>query len=655
MHLLGGHMNLFGRFAAVVGAVFLTLSAPIAHAQDAVPLSVYGALPEVEDAALSPSGNHIAILLTLDGTRQLLVLDNDMKPIRRMGVGDVKIRYFDWIGDEKVMLVSSQTENLWGFTTDKAEFSVARMVPVTGEGRIETVFSRDRKLVDTVVGNYGIRQVDGTYAAYFGAIELKRGTNRTGYVWDHGRPHLYRLDTRTNQAKRVASSARENEWRDWVLDARGEVAATLDVSRNDGDWKLRNASNEVIASGNEQNGRVGLVGLDYDGTSVIYSARDAENIARWRKVPLTGGSETLFLEDVDVERLYWDERNGNLIGYLDTDNGPVFHDAAHGKAAASIRRAFADYDMRMIDWTPDFTKVLVRTSGNRDSGTWFVVDLTSGRANAIAYERTTLVPDLVGEVSTFAYTASDGLDMDGILTLPPGIAPVNLPVVMLPHGGPHSHDTESFDWWAQAFASRGYAVFQPNFRGSTNREQAFKLAGYGQWGRKMQSDISDGLAALAEKGIVDPDRACIVGASYGGYAALAGVTLQQGLYKCAVAVAPVSDLTAMFNEDYRASGRQRITKRQLLDQLGPKEGWDAVSPRRLAANADAPIMLIHGADDTVVPYSHSHQMADKLKDAGKPYELVRLEGEDHWLSLSSTRLQMLEAAVGFVEKHNPAD
>ena len=245
--------------------------------------------------------------------------------------------------------------------------------------------------------------------------------------------------------------------------------------------------------------------------------------------------------------------------------------------------------------------------------------------------------------------------MDGVLTLPPGKEAKGLPLVVLPHGGPHSEDTVSFDWWAQAFASRGYAVFQPNFRGSTNRNDAFKLAGYGEWGRKMQTDISDGVAALAKKGIIDPERACIVGASYGGYAALAGVTLQHDLYRCAVAVAPVSDLRDMYREDYRASGDLKITKSSLLEQLGPMDRWDAVSPRRHAAQADAPILLIHGRDDTVVPYSHSHRMADALKDSGKPFELITLDGEDHWLSLSTTRRQMLEASVGFVQKHNPAD
>src|SRR5690606_24784686 len=190
--------------------------------------------------------------------------------------------------------------------------------------------------------------------------------------------------------------------------------------------------------------------------------------------------------------------------------------------------------------------------------------------------------------------------------------------------GPTGQDDPEFNWWAQAFASRGYAVFQPNFRGSTNRTESFRRAGNGEWGRGMQTDLSDGMAALAREGIVDPSRACIMGASYGGYAALAGVTLQQGLYRCAVAVAPVSDLKLMHDTEYTESGKSRVVRNSLLEQLGPRSNLEEISPRRLAHKADAPILLIHGRDDTVVPFEQSQKMADALKDAGKPYRLVDL-------------------------------
>jgi dipeptidyl aminopeptidase/acylaminoacyl peptidase len=245
--------------------------------------------------------------------------------------------------------------------------------------------------------------------------------------------------------------------------------------------------------------------------------------------------------------------------------------------------------------------------------------------------------------------------MDGILTLPPGREAKNLPVILFPHGGPNARDEAEFDWWAQAFASRGYAVFQPNFRGSTGRSAVFRLAGNGEWGRKMQTDISDGLAELVRQGIVDPTRACIMGASYGGYAALAGVTLQHGLYRCSVAVAPVSDLKDFDATRYRESGDNKMVRSSWRELLGDPKNFNEVSPRRHAAQADAPVLLIHGKDDTVVNFSQSQAMADALKDAGRPYEMVVLRQEDHWLSRSETRKQMLEAAMAFVQRYNPAN
>ena len=644
----------FVRWKPLLAALLIAFGLGQIHAKEPAPLEAYGALPNVEDAAISPSGTNIVVLSTLNGERQLIFLGPDKQLIRRLGVGDAKVRYFDWIGDDQLLLVTSQTKDLWGFTVDKFELSSAQIIPVTYQGEIKTVFGNESRLVDAVFGDYGVRKVDDEWTAFFGALVLKRDA-RGEYSFDHGRPYLYAFDVAESRSRMVAPAAGEDISRDWLVDSDGKVAATFDIDRRSGRWTLRGPDNQRIAEGQQEAGRAGLIGLGYDGSSVIYSQRDEDGLTQWFEVPLAGGTTKRFLANIDVERLYFDEATGHLIGYLDGGEGPVFADPDHQRTARKIRQAFAKLDMRMIDWTPGLEKVLVRTSGNADSGSYYVVDIASMRAEGFAWERLPIEPDMVGPISTFAYTASDGLEMDGILTLPPGREAKDLPLVMLPHGGPHAADRPEFDWWAQAFASRGYAVFQPNFRGSTNRDEKFKLAGYGEWGRKMQTDLSDGIAALAEAGIVDPQRACIVGASYGGYAALAGVTLQRGIYRCAVAVAPVSDIKAMYNEDYRASGEQRITKAALLEQLGPRDRWDDVSPRRNAEHADAPILLIHGRDDTVVPYSHSSQMADKLKDAGKPYELVTLEGEDHWLSLSTTRRQMLEAAMRFVQKHNPAD
>jgi len=230
----------------------------------------------------------------------------------------------------------------------------------------------------------------------------------------------------------------------------------------------------------------------------------------------------------------------------------------------------------------------------------------------------------------------------------------------MPHGGPIGVSDEiAFDWWAQAYAAAGYAVLQPNYRGSSGYGRAFREAGYGEWGGKMLSDISAGIMPLAGKGLVDPARVCIVGASYGGYAALAGVTLQKGIYRCAVSYGGVSDLPALFGWEFDGEGYRSSVARFLRAATGADKQGDshlrAISPARFAAQADAPILLLHGKDDTVVPIEQSEIMASALRHADKPFEFVQLKGEDHWLSRQETRATMLKAALAFVKKNNPPD
>src|SRR5260221_8896530 len=268
----------------------------------------------------------------------------------------------------------------------------------------------------------------------------------------------------------------------------------------------------------------------------------------------------------------------------------------------------------------------------------------------------TILQENVAPAKMVSYKAADGLEMEGVLTLPPGREPKALALVVMPHGGPQSRDYLGFDYWAQAFASRGYAVFQPNFRGSDGYGAAFRDAGFDQWGRKMQTDISDGVAELAGQGVVDPKRACIVGASYGGYAALAGVTVQQGLYRCAVSLGGVAD-PAAFLRAREASGERNAEVRYWRKFLGAASSSDSslgdISPMKLAARADAPVLIAYGKDDTVVRIGQSRDMASALKGAGKPVEELELPDEDHWLSRQAGRVQWITASVAFVEKHNP--
>ncbi len=640
------------RLLTAVCALFAAIASPlpVLAQDDLVPLSAYGELPGVQDATISPLGTRMALVSRVDDEPVIIIVDQQAKLLKAIPLGDLKFRSLTFVDEETLLLRRSETVNVWGFVADKYEISQMIVLSVE-EGRdARVVFSRSREVVNAVFGTHGLRRTGDGWRGYFGALRLGRDGK-----FEHGRPYLYEYNFSNGQHRRVSNSATEDQYRDWIIASHGGVAAEFDISRNTGKWQIRNGKNQLIAEGVNPTGRAGLIGLGADGSTLIYYRANTETgVSDWFEVPLAGGESVPFLPDVEVERSFRNPENGHLLGYL-TEDRPVLFDETLQKNVSMVLAAFKDANPVIWDHDAAFNTVIVHTQGNGDSGTWYRVDVRGRRAEPIGYDRPLIPPERVANISTVEYTAADGLEMDGILTLPLGREASNLPLVVLPHGGPSSHDTDGFDWWAQAFASRGYAVFQPNFRGSTGRGEEFRRLGYGEWGGKMQSDISDGVAFLAEQGTIDPSRACIVGASYGGYAALAGVTLQRGLYRCAVSVNGVADISLMFRTENRESADSRMQERSLREQLGDSANWKAISPRDNAARADAPILLIHGRDDTVVAFEQSYKMADALDDAGKPHQLIELNGEDHWLSLPETRKRMLEETMAFVQQHNPAN
>lgn len=229
----------------------------------------------------------------------------------------------------------------------------------------------------------------------------------------------------------------------------------------------------------------------------------------------------------------------------------------------------------------------------------------------------------------------------------------------MPHGGPASYDQVQFDWMAQYFANRGYLVLQPNFRGSEGFGWNHLRQGRKQWGGLMQDDVTDGVKALIDGGYADPDKICIVGASYGGFSALSGGATTPDLYRCVAAIAPVTDLPRFLEynkEEYGKNGRGYVYwTRNIGDPKTDKQKLKQTSPVNQAESFNAPVLLIHGKDDTVVHIRQSEVMRKALKKAGKDVEFIKLKGEDHWLSTSETRLDTLRALDAFISEHNPVN
>jgi dipeptidyl aminopeptidase/acylaminoacyl peptidase len=623
------------------------------------PLAAYGALPAIEDMAISPSGK-LAMLATSQGKRVLVVLDASFKPVSISDVGDIKVRDIEWIGDEAIMLERSDTQALGDrFIAQQGEFFNAMIIPADGKSPVRTVFADDKNILNAIFGSHGFRKLDGKWTGLFVGRNMTLGQGAHYYFDpDYSNVSLYAVDVATNKARPLAGGPGKGESGDWLVDAKGQVQAMLTMTESNGYWRIEDPQHHQLAAGTALHGGASILGFNHDGSGLVYRISPDKGEPSYYEVALAGRTQPKqVFKGIDIDSFFIHPDTERLLGYrpkgVGKDGAPVFFDAKEQETVGKVLTAFAPAGGELRDLTPDYSRILIETAGNNDSGTWYLVDTKAGQSQVIGKARPQIGANDVGPVSRIKYKAQDGLEIEAILTLPPGLKAQGLPLVVLPHGGPRAADDLTFDWWAQAFASRGYAVLQPNFRGSTGYGDKFLHAGDNEWGRKMQTDLSDGIAYLAGQGTVDPKRACIVGGSYGGYAALAGVTLQKGVYRCAVSVAGVSDLKLMLDQDYRESGSTEL-KSYWLELMGPRDQLDKYSPRMHGADANAPILLIHGRDDTVVPYVQSQKMADALKDAGKPFEFVDLKHEDHWLSGSDTRQQMLEAAVAFVQKNNPA-
>ncbi len=645
-------------WVGMIALACLLIFQPASSASAAPPLEVYGRLPAFENAALSSSGKRVALISVIDGKRQLILLDEQRKPFKAILLDqNAKIRGLNWAGDDLVLITLSNTADLGlSFTAARAELWSMIVVPLDADEAWSVLKDR-RDITGGIWGFHGLAEKGGKWFGYFGAMTMDQ-YSRTEFILTNTNPVLYEVDLQTKSASKIANRITEQtDNRTWLVDASGQVAVTLDYFGSQGSWTIRNASWQPLAKGNDPLGNIDLISLGSAGDTVIYRENDAEGEPHWFEVPLAGNAEPKeVFADTGFSSAIIDPRTRRLIGYELSGDQPRYHffNPFHQKVIDAVQKAFPGLGMELIDWNDRFDQLIVRTEGVGDPTSWQIVDVRSGKADQLGVSYPMASSD-VAPMKMVRYKAGDGLDIEAVLTLPPGREAKKLPVIIFPHGGPAARDYPGFDWWAQAFASRGYAVLQPNFRGSTGYGAAFLHAGYGEWGRKMQTDLSDGLAWLTQQGIADPRRACIMGGSYGGYAALAGVTLQQGLYRCSVAVAGVSDLVDMTQTDIRESGGDPTLRRALKEELGSGRDLRAVSPVNFAERADAPVLLIHGKDDVVVLYRQSQKMADALKRAGKPVEFVTLPGEDHWLSRSETRLAMLKAAMAFMEKHNPPD
>jgi dipeptidyl aminopeptidase/acylaminoacyl peptidase len=298
-------------------------------------------------------------------------------------------------------------------------------------------------------------------------------------------------------------------------------------------------------------------------------------------------------------------------------------------------------------------RVLVFSYSDVDPGRWFLLQTDGMKLRELEAHRPRVDPGRMQPTQTVVYPARDGLALNAYLTLPPANDRLP-PLVVLIHGGPNVRDHWGWNQEVQILATRGYAVFQPQFRGSTGFGKRYERSGDGQWGRAMQDDISDGVRFLIEQKIVDPARICISGGSYGGYAALWGAIKTPELYRCGISFAGVSDLADLINDrlftDSTAFSRE-WNRARVGDPATQRRELDAVSPLLHAADVRIPLLIAHGDKDPRVPISHSLLMVRALQANGKDVEWMPFEGEGHGLSRVGNIQRYYAAMLDFLKRH----
>lgn len=612
-----------------------------------IPVEAFASLPLIQTARLSPNGQYLAIHVNLDGYSHIRTLEvggsKGSVSVASTDNKKFKIRWFDWANDNRLLV---------------SVFYPSRMLT-------------SATLVETEL--YTVKR-DGS------DLKLLFNTNRVNWVPqardrvidmlpDDPKHVLMELDVEQQNLRDVYKVNVDNGRRSRVQVGRKDVSSWFTdrqhrvrgfVRNNDGKVTV-----EVTAPGERKfrtlweydsfsSDRVSPVGFDSDPNILFVRAYHEGRLALF-KVDISDPelSKVLVHADpnYDVEgQLVYSRKSQRVLGLVNTrdNNAYIIWDEEYARLFSELQAVLPETRNSIVDFDRAENQYILFASSSTHPGTWYFGDIEKRQISPIGQRYPSLNNVMLAGKTRVQYPASDGAAVDGYLTLP-----VNrpegekLPAIIFPHGGPASRTQTSFDYWTEFFASRGYAVLEMDFRGSSGQGFEWMASAFANWDRVTQQDIADGVTWLVKKEIADPERVCIVGASFGGYAALMGAVKYEDMYKCAISIAGVTDLVALRN-------RSRLFKNSTMTETQIGKGTERLreaSPLTYADQINQPVLLIHGASDRVVEVSHSEAMYEALLERKKNVRYVELQTGDHYLSNHFDRVETFKAMEEFLRNH----
>jgi dipeptidyl aminopeptidase/acylaminoacyl peptidase len=605
---------------------------------------------------LSPDGAHYAATVPLeDRTILVLLRRSDNKVVGTFSTGKfTHVSDFDWVSSERVLL--SVVEKFGALDQPQ---SLGEIYALTTSGT-----------ADILIGQRVGRQQLGTN------IKGKKAELIAAYLVDDlpGDDHnvlvsvmpftsdpytrLERMDVRSGRRTPVARAPVRNAR--FTTDNSGEVrfahgAGIDNINKlyarrtTGGAWDLVNdeaASNRIEAP----------LGFSADNATAYLQVENANGPDSIVAMDMASGKRAEVLRDDDTDPLRAIYRAGTSIPvgvmFMDGKRRAAFFDAKSPEARQqrSLEAAFPGDFPVITSSTADGKLSLVRTGSDRNPGDFYIFDNEARKAEHLISRRNWFDPAKMAETRPVSLAARDGLPLKGYLTIPAGGADKNLPMVVMPHGGPFGiFDDWDFDGDRQMLAAAGYAVLQVNFRGSGNYGRAFRKAGAREWGGKMQDDVTDATRWAIAQGHADARRICIYGASYGAYAALMGVAKEPDLYRCAVGYVGAYDLPTMHTHgDIQQAGSGET---YLREWIGERDQLAAVSPNRIADRIKVPVFLAAGGEDKRTPIEHTKMMERALIAAGRPVETLYYPNEGHGFYVEANRKTYYEKLLAFLGRH----
>jgi dipeptidyl aminopeptidase/acylaminoacyl peptidase len=601
------------------GVMLLTGSPQAAEKKD---LAYFFKNPEYAGFQLSPNGQKLAVLAPYEGRMNLVVMNTDISDGRFVtNVKSQDVSGFFWVNDERLV-----------FVMDKDGNESFGMFAVNADG------SRPRTLAEPV--DEQIKAGAATKIVVTQLLDLLRDDDEHILVTNNERraanPDVYRMNVYTGRM--FLEIKNPGNVAGWVTDFDGEVIGAgfsdgaengiLMRDRESGEFReiarFRYDAPSWQPAAIKDDGRHGWVSsrITPDG-----QPRDKAAIYEFDFETQTMGDLVFEHDKVDVENVMMSEKTRDMVGVSYTWHKPerVYTDPRWKAMMAGIDQALPNTVNTVSSLSRDESVAVITAYSDRQPAQYYLYDTNDRALRYLGESRPWIKAEELAEMKPVTFTARDGMELQGYVTLPPGSDGKNLPTVVHPHGGPWARDGWGYNSNVQFLANRGYAVLQVNFRGSTGFGLQHYTASRKQWGRAMQSDISDMLEWAVDEGITDPERVCIFGASYGGYATMAGLTFTPELYQCGINYVGVTDLVVFQETMPTAWEDGKIVMSEMVGDIETEEEFlEEWSPSQNADKIQAPLFMAYGKKDPRVHIDNFKVMEDALKEAGKK------EGRDYW-------------------------